>query len=129
MNLHKSPQAVQDAIYSKEAQGPIPVVAVTDSSAEQLISLIPYFNMKDVNGFAEAEEGLTLMRGEMAEAKIKKIYTLETWINNKGRSIQATYVASNETDITLKLANGKSATFPISNLSEKSKSRADELSQ
>jgi hypothetical protein len=105
------------------------VVAVTDSSTEQLISLVPYFNMKDANGFAEAEEGLTMMRGEMAEAKIKKIYTLETWTNNKGRSIQATYVASNETDITLKLANGKSATFPISNLSDKSKSRADELSQ
>ena len=43
MNLHKSPQAVQDAIYSKKARGPIPVVAVTDPSAEKLISLIPYF--------------------------------------------------------------------------------------
>lgn len=129
MNLHKSPQAVQDAIYSKEAQGPIPVVAVTDSSTEQLVSMVPYFSMKDVNGFNEVMASLALIRGEMAEAKIKKIYALETWTNNKGRSIQATYVASNETDITLKLTNGKSATFSISNLSEKSKSRANELAQ
>lgn len=129
MNLHRSPQAVQDAIYSKEAQGPIPVVAVTDSSTEQLISMVPYFSMKDVNGFTEAVAGLAQIRGEMAEAKIEKIYALETWTNNKGRSIQATYVASNETDITLKLANGKSATFSTSNLSEKSKSRAKELAQ
>jgi hypothetical protein len=129
MNLHRSPQAVQDAIYSKEAQGPIPVVAVTDSSTEQLISMVPYFSMKDVNGFTEAVAGLAQIRGEMAEAKIEKIYALETWTNNKGRSIQASYVASNETDITLKLANGKSATFSTSNLSEKSKSRAKELAQ
>lgn len=129
MNLHKSPQAVQDAIYSKEARGPIPVVAVTDPSAEKLISLIPYFNMKDVNGFTEAEEGLTMMRGEMAAAKGQKTFTKETWTNDKGRSIEATYVASNGTDITLKLTNGKSATIPLSTLSDESQRRAAELAQ
>ena len=129
MNLHKSPQAVQDAMYSKEARGPIPVVAVTDPSAEKLISLIPYFNMKDVNGFTEAEEGLTMMRGEMVAAKGQRTLTMETWTTDKGRSIAATYVASHGTDITLKLTNGKSATIPLSTLSEESQKRAAELAE
>jgi len=116
-------------MYSKEARGPIPVVAVTDPSTENLISLIPYFNMKDVNGFTGAEDGLSVMRGEMTEAKEQKTFTQETWTNSKGRSIEATYVASDESDITLKLKNGKSATIPLSTLSEASQKRAAELAE
>ena len=102
---------------------------MTDPYAEKLISLIPYFNMKDVNGFTEAEEGLTMMRGEMVDSKGQETFTKETWTNDKGRSIEATYIASNGTDITLKLTNGKSATIPLSTLSDESQQRAAELEQ
>lgn len=127
LNLHKTPQVVQDAIASDEAAGPTPIVAVCDSSVETLIGVIPYFNMKDVNGFTGIRKALGEYRG-IPYQPTESRYQLENWKDRRGRGITATYVTSASGIVTLRLQNGKLSTMAIANLSESGRKRVEELS-
>ena len=51
----------------------------------------------------------------------------EPWKDQRGRTIQATYVTSSESDVTLRLANGKAATIQLTTLSDESQARVKEI--
>lgn len=127
LNLHKTPEIVQEAMASKEAQGPIPIAAVFDARVENLLGVVPYFHMKDVDGFTEVTSALAAMRGKPSPLDSMKRHAPETWTNNRGRSIEAAYVTSSKDDVTVRLANGKTATIPLTSLSETSRARVEEL--
>tara|TARA_R110002096_G_scaffold27577_1_gene84181 strand:- start:848 stop:1240 length:393 start_codon:yes stop_codon:yes gene_type:complete len=129
MNLYKSPEPVQEAMASEEVSGPIPIAAVFDAQIENQLGLVPYFHMKDVNGFTDVKAALAAMRGESPDATPAREYESETWKNTRGRKIQATYVTSSSEDVTLRLTNGKSSTVPLSSLSEASQKRIAQLAK
>lgn len=60
---------------------------------------------------------------KIAEASMP---TEEDWTNSKGKTIVATFIALRGAKITLKLANGKTSTFPLNLLSEDHIKRAKE---
>lgn len=124
-NLHKTPEVVQQAMASKEAFGATPIIAVFDPSVEERIGVVPYRYMKDPTAFDEVKAGLALMRG--VEPEPAKLYPRESWEDVRGRKIQATYVSSDETTVTLRLSNGKLSTLDLSRLSDVSKARVAEL--
>ncbi|MEO0414520.1 MAG: hypothetical protein AAF226_06165, partial [Verrucomicrobiota bacterium] len=103
-----------------------PIVVVTDSDAEELVSIVPYKVMKDPDGFVSAQKALAKYRGIEYEAPGAN-YSPETWKDNRGRSFQATYLTSTEAAITLRLENGKLATLLITKLSEDSQKRLAEI--
>ena len=127
MNLYKSPELVKEAMASEEVSGPIPIAAVFDARIENRLGLVPYLNMKDVNGFTDVKAALAAMRGESPDATPKRTFDSETWENARGRKIQATYVTSSAEDVTLRMANGKSSTIAISSLSDVSQERIAQL--
>ena len=57
-------------------------------------------------------------------------HTVETWESSKdGKKMKATFISLSDGQITLKKDNGKSITFPLTKLSDKSQQRAKELSE
>ncbi|MDF1816501.1 MAG: hypothetical protein P1V20_30145 [Verrucomicrobiales bacterium] len=126
LNLHKTPEVVQEAIASKEASGPTPIIAVFDASVEKRLGVIPYFDMKDVNGFTRIRKAISDHLGIPVEEP-KNQFPLETWKDRRGRRLEATYVTSTDTIVTLRLANGKLSTMAISALGTESKKRIVEL--
>ncbi len=127
MNLHKTPVIVQEAMASKEAAGPIPIIAVFDPRVENMLGIVPYFHMKDVNGFTDVKAALAALRGLPAGSNSMTQHKPETWRNARGRSLEATYITSTSEEVTLRLTNGKSSTVPLSSLSQGSQDRAAEL--
>ena len=127
LNLHKTPEVVQKAIASDEAMGPTPIIAIFDSGVERQIGVVPYFNMKDVNGFTEVKRALADYRGVSIDAPSKVTYEAEVWKNSRGRAIRATYVSSTEDVVTMRLSNGKLTTFEISKLNEAGQKRVAKL--
>jgi hypothetical protein len=126
-NLHLTPQAVQDAIVSDAAFGPLPIVAVFDAGIQKQLGAVGYRSMKDVNGFKEVTAALAKLRGkEAAPSKLVQARP-EMWQDRRGRTIRATYVGSTAEDVTLLLDNGKHATLKLSALSEVSQKRVAEL--
>ena len=127
LNLHKTPEVVQKAIASDEAMGPTPIIAVFDSGIEREIGVVPYFDMKDVNGFTQIKRALADYRGVPLDAPDKVTYEQEVWKNSRGRAIRAAYVASTADVVTLRLSNGKLSTFEISKLDEAGQNRVAKL--
>ena len=119
---------VQEAIASPEAFGPTPIIAIFDNKVEEKLGVLPYFNLKDVDGMTEIKQTLADYRGTRPDSSAPK-YQQEAWKDTRGRSIQATYVTSTETMVTLRLSTGKLSTFPIEKLSEAGRSRVSELAK
>lgn len=128
-NLHLCPQAVQEAIVSKPAWGPLPIVAVFDAGIQQRLGAVGYRSMKDVNGFKEVTTALAKLRGREISPATVVHYPLESWQDRRGRTIRATYVASNAAEVTLLLENGKHSTLKLSTLSEGCQKRVAELAK
>jgi hypothetical protein len=129
LNLYKSPKIVQKAMASKEASGPTPIIAVFDSKVEKQLGIIPYFHMKNADGFEGVNAQLAMLRGKEAEPMLTKLREPEKWQDVRGRSIVAAYVRSSEDSVTLRLSNGKLATLETSRLSEESQKRVAELAK
>jgi len=127
LNLHKTPEPVQEAIASKEADGPTPIVAVFDDKVEERLGIVPYFHMKDVNGFRDVVKALSAWRGEAVKMPENKLHAPETWTNIRGRTLRAAYVNSTEDSVTLRLRNGKLATVPLDQLNDESQTRVAEI--
>jgi hypothetical protein len=127
-NLYTAPQLVQDAMASKEAEGPIPIIALTDAKAETLAGVVPYLAMKDERGFLEARTKLSALRGTAAPvAKAEVKHPAETWVSAEGRKTLASFVAQRGENVTLRLSNGRDVTMPLARLSEAGQKRATEL--
>ena len=129
LNLHKTPELVQKAIASDEAMGPTPIIAVFDARVTKQIGVVPYFDMKDVDGFTKVRTALADYRGVRLDPKKEKKYEQETWKDNRGRSLVATYVTSTADVVTLRLANGKLSTIPLSRLGDDSQKRVAQLAK
>lgn len=127
MNLYKSPQIVQKAMASKEASGPTPIIAVFDSKVEKQLGVVPYFHMKNSDGFDGVKIQLAMLRGEEAKPMLTKLREPETWKDVRGRKITAAYVRSSKESVTLRLANGRLSTLDLNRLSEESQARVAEL--
>ena len=65
--------------------------------------------------------------GEKEEEVAEKEFEMESWTNTKGKTIRAQFVSLEGEQITLKKADGKTVSFKLSLLSEKSQERAKEL--
>ena len=128
LNLHESPEIVQKAMASKEAAGPIPIMATFDAKITKQLGVVPYYAMKDVDGFKKVKLAVADHLGISLETP-KITYQKEKWQDNRGRSIEATYVTSTTTSVTLRLANGKVSTLQLSRLSDASKKRVAVLSK
>ena len=126
-NLFEAPQIVQDAMASKEAEGPIPIVAVTDAKVERLVGVVPYLAMKDVNGFTAVKKSLDDILGTKEGIPVAPRKP-EKWTDVRGRSITAAYVQSNAEEVTLRLPTGKTATIPVAQLDDAGRARVKELS-
>lgn len=126
-NLYEAPQIVQDAMASKEAEGPIPIVAVTDSKVERLVGVVPYLAMKDVNGFTAVKKSLDDILGTKEGAPVAPRKP-EKWTDVRGRSITAAFVGSTADEVTLRLPSGKTATIPVTQLDDAGRARVKELS-
>ena len=127
LDLHLTPEVVQEAMASEEAFGPTPIVAVFDPQVQTTLGIVDYYSMKDVDGFAKVKTAIADFRGEAEEKAPMVRYQPETWQDKRGRTIQATYVTSSESDVTLRLSNGKAATIGIDTLSETSQARVKEI--
>ena len=127
LDLHLTPEVVQEAMASEEAFGPTPIIAVFDPQVQTTLGIVDYFSMKDVDGFAKVKTALAEFREEAEEKAPMVQHRPETWKDNRGRSIQATYVTSSTSDVTLRLSNGKAATVGLNTLSEESQARVAEL--
>lgn len=128
-NLHRCPQPVQDAVVSKPAWGPLPIVAVFDAGIQQSLGAVGYRSMKDVNGFKDVTAALAKLRGKAVSTGKPAQFTVESWQDRRGRTIRATYVASNAEEVTLLLENGKHSTLQIATLSDSSQQRVAELAK
>lgn len=127
LNLHKCPEVVQIAIATDEADGPTPVIVAFDAALEKRLGIVPYFDMKDSEGFTKIKAALADHRGVVQKTKgIKKRPQPESW-TSRGRTIQATYVTSTEAEVTLRLSGGNQTTMPISKLSKDGQNRVAEL--
>lgn len=126
-NLHHTPAAVQQAVASKPAFGPLPIVVACDASLEKQLGAVGYRAMKDVNGFKEVKAALAQLRGKESAPETSVMARPELWRDSRGRSLTATYVSSTAGEVTLRLENGKQTTLPLSRLSEASRNRVAEL--
>lgn len=127
LNLYKTPKPLQAAMASKEASGPTPIVAIFDPMIENQIGVIPYFDMKKRNGFEKIKAALADYRGTEQTEDRMTMHAPETWQDTRGRSIQAAYVKSSASDVTVRLSSGKLSTIPLERLSEESQARVKEL--
>ena len=127
-NLYEAPQIVQDAMASKEAEGPIPIVAVTDAKVRRLVGVVPYLSMKDVNGFTDVKKSLDQLLGTKEGSATTVARTPEKWTDVRGRSIVAAFMMSTAEEVTLRLPTGKTATIPLATLDEAGRARVKELS-
>ncbi len=128
LNLHLTPEIVQDAMASDEADGPTPIIAVFDQEIQKLLGIVPYFDMKDPDGFKKVNTALADHRGVAVDkSSMARRPQPETWKDTRGRSIQATYVNSTDKEVTLRLAGGNLSTIPLTKLNEASQKRVAEL--
>lgn len=127
LNLYKSPQIVQKAMASKEASGPTPIIAVFDAKVEKQLGIVPYFHMKNADGFDGVRAQLAMLRGAEPKPTLAKMHEPESWKDTRGRSITAAYVRSSESSVTLRLSSGRLSTVELSKLSEESQKRVAEL--
>lgn len=129
LNLHKTPEPVQEAFASKKARGPTPIICVFDGKVENLLEVVPYFHMKDVNGFTDVLESLAEYRGTESPTTSLTRHEPETWTDRRGRRLEAAYVRSSGKSVTLRLSNGKLSTMSVDRLSEDSRERITELAK
>ena len=68
LDLHQSPEVVQEAMASEEAFGPTPIIAVFDPQVQTTLGIVDYYSMKDVDGFSKVKTALADFRGEAADS-------------------------------------------------------------